>query len=226
MTEDVSQYLEPGPCVQSDHPEVIAFAEKWAGDAADDRQVAVNLYYAVRDGIRYDPYSAQINTEGLSASRALREGRGYCVAKAVLLAAACRARGIPARLGFADVRNHLSTARMRERMNTDVFYWHGYTAIFLDGAWIKATPSFNIELCEKFGLLPLDFDGTEDSIFHPFDGSGQRHMEYLYDHGEFAEPPIEAISRSFTECYAHWNDGQRGFTGDFEAEVSRETAGG
>ena len=53
MTEDLAQYLEPGPTVQSDHPDVISFARKWGGDATDHRQIAVNLYYAVRDRIRY-----------------------------------------------------------------------------------------------------------------------------------------------------------------------------
>jgi len=99
-----------------------------------------------------------------------------------LLAAACRVVGIPARVGLADVRNHLSTARLREKMGTDVFYRHGYTALHLNGQWVKATPAFNIELCEKLRLQPLDFDGTADSIYHPFDLQGQRHMEYLALH--------------------------------------------
>ena len=103
--------------------------------------------------------------------------------KATLLAAACRAIGIPARVGFADVRNHLSTARMREVMQTDVFYWHGYAVLLLDGAWRKATPAFNRELCERFDLLPLEFDGRADSLYHPFDRQGHRHMEYLADRG-------------------------------------------
>ena len=87
--------------------------------------------------------------------------------------------GIPARVGFADVRNHLSTARMREVMQTDVFYWHGYTDICIDGAWRKATPAFNVGLCERFDLLPLEFDGRADSLYHPFDRHGHRHMEYV-----------------------------------------------
>jgi transglutaminase-like putative cysteine protease len=109
----------------------------------------------------------------MRASSVLAAGHGWCVTKAALLAAACRAAGIPARPGFADVRNHLSTERMRQTMTTDVFAWHGYTDIWLDGAWRKATPAFNVELCERFGLLPLEFDGQADSIYHPFDPRGQ-----------------------------------------------------
>lgn len=51
------------------------------------------------------------------------------------------------------------------------------TAIHLDGRWVKSTPAFNIELCEKFGLRPAEFDGAADSIYHPFELAGNRHME-------------------------------------------------
>jgi transglutaminase-like putative cysteine protease len=132
----------------------------------------VALVYAVRDGFRYDPYRIDLSPAGMKASTVLANGYGWCVPKATLLAAACRAAGIPARLGFADVRNHLSTERMRETMKTDLFVWHGYTDLWIDGAWRKATPAFNLALCERFGLLPLDFDGLHDSIYHPFDLRG------------------------------------------------------
>lgn len=223
MTDNLDAFIKPGPTVESDHPDVAAFARRAAGDAESDKDKAINLYYAVRDEFRYDPYSSSLDVAGLSASRVLRERRGYCVSKAVLLAAACRAEGIPARLGFADVRNHLATEKMRERMKTDVFYWHGYTAIYLDGKWVKSTPAFNIELCEKFGLLPLEFDGETDSIFHPFDAAGEQHMEYLNFRGEYAEPPIADMRRTYDEYYTHWQASQREQRADFDAEVAADT---
>ena len=164
--------LSPTPFIDSEHPEVIDFTREYEGTGSDLER-AVHLYYAVRDGFRYDPYGAGIDVEGMRASATLASGRGWCVAKAILLAACCRASNIPARLGFADVRNHLSTANLRDMMKTDVFYWHGYTSIGLEGRWVKATPAFNVELCEKFGLLPLEFDGRSDSIYHPFDRDGE-----------------------------------------------------
>jgi transglutaminase-like putative cysteine protease len=151
------------------------------------------------------------------------------VTKAALLAAAARAAGIPARLGFADVRNHLSTQRMRDTMSTDVFVWHGYTELWLEGAWRKATPAFNIELCDRFGLLPLDFDGRSDSIYHPFDTSGQRHMEYLRDRGSFADVPLARIVADFRAVYPQWLHGPDARSGlhasDFLADVAREPSG-
>ena len=222
MSDDPSAFLQPGPTVESAHPDIVAFAKAAAGEAETQTKTAIALYYAVRDRIRYNPYIAAIEVEAFRASKTLADGQGYCVAKAILLAAACRALGIPARLGFADVRNHLSTEKMRQRMKTDLFYWHGYTDIYLDGKWVKATPAFNIELCEKFGLKPLEFDGGEDSIYHPFDVAGSRHMEYLNFRGTFAEPPLEQIQATFVAEYDHWRNRTGEPVGDFEAEVAED----
>jgi transglutaminase-like putative cysteine protease len=213
--------LAPSATVDSDHPSVVSFAEASARGAQDACDRAVKLYYAVRDGIRYDPYSLRMTVPGLRASTTVEAGRAWCVPKAVLLAACCRALGIPARLGFADVKNHLSTERLRQSMNTDVFYWHGYTAIQLGGKWVKATPAFNIELCEKFRIKPLEFDGTEDSIYHPFDLEGRRHMEYLRFHGEYDDVPLDEIMAAFVRHYSgNLYDAP---SGDFEREVEEET---
>jgi hypothetical protein len=106
-------------------------------------------------------------------------------------------------------------------MKTDVFYYHGYSSIYLDGGWLKATPAFNIELCKKFRLLPLEFDGTEDSIYHAFDVDGRKHMEYIRDRGEFADVPLEDLQRTLRE---HYPSMALGFEGaDFESDVARET---
>ncbi len=222
--------LAPTPVIDSDHPAVREFAESRAAGAASNTQRAIKLYYAVRDEVRYDPYRAAIEVHTLRASATLERGRSWCVSKAVLLAAACRAIGIPSRLGFADVRNHLSTARMREQMKTDVFYWHGYTSILLgdEPRWVKATPAFNIELCEKFGLLPLDFDGQTDSVYHPFDREGRQHMEYVNERGEFADLPLDAMVATFREEYPamafEGDDADHAFgaEADFDKDVADE----
>lgn len=225
MHTDMQQYLEPTPTIDYDHPLVEEFARKHAVNPHEGREQAVRLYFAVRDGIRYDPYLLNLSVQGLKASTTLMVGRGWCVAKAILLAACCRYHGIPARLGYADVRNHLSTARMREQMKTDVFYWHGYTSIFLDGKWLKATPAFNIELCEKFRLKPLDFDGYSDSIYQPFDLDGNRHMDYLKYRGEFADVPIDLIIDTFRREYGADDAAIESLKGaDFDREADRENS--
>jgi transglutaminase-like putative cysteine protease len=215
----MQKYLRSTPTINYEDPAVTAFARNAAGDIADDRERAVKLYYAVRDGIRYDPYTVRFSVEGLRASETLRRGRGWCVPKAILLASCCRLFNIPARLGYADVRNHLSTARMRELMTTDVFYWHGYTSIYLGGRWLKATPAFNVELCDRFRLLPLEFDGERDSIYHPLDRDGNRHMDYLKYRGEFADVPIDEIRDTFLDVYPTIRSLENG---DFEKDVDGE----
>ena len=220
------QHLRATPLIDADHPDVQAFAREHA-QGAGERARAVALVHAVRDGFRYDPYRIDLSPNGMRASTVLANGYGWCVPKATLLTAVARAAGIPARLGFADVRNHMSTERMRETMKTDLFIWHGYTELWLEGAWRKATPAFNIELCEKFGLLPLDFDGVHDSIYHAFDKAGNRHMEYVNERGAFDDLPLDRLVADFHATYPGWVPGdvlQSELTqGDFLADVARET---
>jgi transglutaminase-like putative cysteine protease len=221
--------LAPGEHVDADHRDVVEFAKAQTREASGEREAAVCLYYAVRDGFRYDPYMAGSSPEALRASATLRAERGWCVSKAVLLAACCRAVGIGARLGFADVCNHLSTARMREFMGTDVFYYHGYTQLLIDDRWLKATPAFNIGLCEKMGLLPLEFDGLSDSLYHPYDREGRQHMEYIRDHGVFDAVPVDAMVATWHRHYPQAGSGlnfarDAAVDGsDFESEVEAES---
>jgi transglutaminase-like putative cysteine protease len=196
----VKQYLEPARYIDSAHPAVAAFAARHAGEG-DDRERAVALYYAVRDGIRYNPFLDFSDDAVFRGSACLDSSEGFCIGKAALLAAVARAAGIPARVGFADVKNHLTTPQLRERMGSDLFIYHGYNELFLDGKWVKATPAFNRELCERFRVKPLEFDGREDSIFHPFDADDRRHMEYLRDRGSHADVPVEEITKAFREAY-------------------------
>jgi transglutaminase-like putative cysteine protease len=215
--------LSPTDLIDCGHPAVAGFAAR-AADGCSDQERAVALYYAVRDGFRYDPYRVDLAPAGMRASTVIEKGYGWCVPKATLLAAACRAVGIPARLGFADVRNHLSTARMRALMQTDVFHWHGYTEIYLDARWVKATPAFNRELCDRFDLRPLEFDGRSDSLYHPFDRTGRRHMEYVADHGSFDDVPLAIITAELARLYPAWCAQALGPGGDqFLADVERET---
>jgi transglutaminase-like putative cysteine protease len=218
------EYLRPTSYIDADAPAVVAFASDAVGDARSDSERAIRLFYAVRDGIRYTPYGLGLVAEAFKASAVLEEKSGFCVQKAIVLCAAARSVGVAARLGFADVRNHLCTERLRALMRTDVFAFHGFTELFLGGRWVKATPTFNQSLCERFGVLPLDFDGEHDAIFHPFDTAGKRHMEYLRYHGTFADFPLQRMVSVFRETYPHFfGDGFQPLPGgDFDAEATAE----
>jgi hypothetical protein len=86
-------------------------------------------------------------------------------------------------------------------MGSDLFVYHGYTELQLEGRWVKATPAFNVELCRRFRVKPLEFDGREDSIFHPYDEEDRRHMEYLRERGSHADVPVAEIMQAFREAY-------------------------
>jgi len=208
--------------IDKDHPDIIAFSTQHAKKGMSDQERAVGLYYAVRDLIRYNPYSIEPVKSSMKASAVLARGEGYCVAKAVLLAACLRSRGIPARMGFADVKNHLNTERLKALMETDLFVWHGFTEVYLNGKWVKATPAFNLGLCEAFNVKPLEFDGTRDSIFHPFDNLGNRHMEYVTEHGSFDDLPWDRALAAMKQAYPRYFETCEPGTGDFRAEAVRE----
>ena len=194
--------LASTPVIDVAHPRVQALARELQWPQASVREQAVHLYGAVRDGFLYDPYHIDLSIEGMCASTVIERGKGWCVPKATLLAALCRALGIPARIGLADVKNHVTTPRLRAMMDTDVFYRHGYVLIWIEGRWVKATPAFNATLCEKMRVSPLEFDGVHDSISHPFDLEGQQHMEYLTDHGGYDEVPLDEIRPVYERYYA------------------------
>ena len=195
------EFLQPTYFINCDDERILELSQGIIRNENDPINKAVALYYVVRDDFRYDPYGISMQPEDFKATSILVSKKGWCVSKAILLAACCRSVGIPSRLGFADVTNHLSTERMRQMMKTDVFYWHGYTSLYLEDKWVKATPAFNIELCQKFNLKPLEFNGLEDSIYHEFDELGNRHMEYLHNRGEYSDLPLDDLVQTFNEHY-------------------------
>ena len=187
--------------VDSDHEAIRTWSHEVTAGAGDDRERAVALYYRVRDDIRYDPYALAVDRDDLKASAVLSGDRNWCIPKAVLLCAGSRAVGVACRLGFADVRNHLASEKLLEQMGTDVFAFHGYVEFRLEDRWVKATPAFNLEMCTRFGVKPLEFDGSEDSLYHAFDVEGRRHMEYIRQRGTFADLPFDTINATFAEIY-------------------------
>ncbi|HJY78615.1 MAG TPA: transglutaminase family protein [Burkholderiales bacterium] len=196
----MNEYLKPGRFVDSAHPAVADFANK-SCNGTNEREKAVSLYYAVRDRIRYNPFQNFTLDDTYRASVCIEQGSGWCVPKAALLAACARAVGIPARVGYADVKNHITTPGLTAKMGTDLFVFHGYTELLLEGKWVKATPAFNLSLCTRFRVKPLEFDGRTDSLFHPFDEDNRRHMEYVRERGSYDDVPADEIRRAFSETY-------------------------
>ena len=205
MTLDFSTsgFLAPTEFVDSNSPEIREFVARSLSDAGDlsETEKAIRLFDAVRDQIRYNPFEIGTIADEYRASRIAGKPTNYCVPKAILLTAALRAAGVPAAVGFADVRNHLNSPKLAELMGTDLFIYHGYVAVWLEGRQFKVTPAFNTEMCERFGVRQLIFDGKSDALFHEFDRNSQRHMEYVNDRGWFLDPPIEQLLEDFRATY-------------------------
>jgi transglutaminase-like putative cysteine protease len=201
MDKTYLQYLNPTEILDSDNESIMAFAQKITAGKTDSIERAIALYYAVRDGIWYDPYVPFHEPKHYLSSFVLKRGTGFCIHKAGLLATLARACQIPARLGFANVRNHLTDSQLSKHLGTDIFSFHGYTEFFLEDRWVKATPAFNKELCEKSGVIPLEFDGINDSIFQATDIKKQKFMEYVDDLGIWADIPVEAIVIEWKRIY-------------------------
>lgn len=202
MTTEKSEYLEPTKIIDSDNREIVRYALRAIEDADDDPvSKAVKLYYAVRDPIWYDPYLPFYRPEHYRASHVLESGRAFCVGKASLLCALGRVCGIPSRVGFATVRNHLATKQLIEFLGCDLFVCHGFVEFFLGGRWVKATPTFNVELCTRHKVIPLEFNGREDSIFHAYNTDKKQFMEYLELNGTYADIPVDEIVAAWKKVY-------------------------
>ena len=98
---ELAEALRPGLIVDSGDPDVRRFAEQAVGQASTPASEALALERAVQSAIRTRDLGTLMGT----ASQTLRDGRGDCTEHAVLLAACCRARGIPARLVAGIVPN-------------------------------------------------------------------------------------------------------------------------
>lgn len=218
----MKKFLAPATYIDSDSPQVIAFAAQAVVGITDPHAAILRLYAIIRDTIIYDPYVNFADPMNFRASGVLAAGRGFCIGKSALLAASARVIGVPARVGYADVRNHLTSPRLYQMTKTDIFIWHSYTELYLSDRWIKATPVFDLALCKRVGLKPLEFDAKTDSLFQPFDQAGRRHMEYLKDHGAFADVPFDVIQTEFLKTYPGLMAGG-GLTGDFKSEAVAQT---
>lgn len=200
--ESDDAYLRPTFFLDSDSAEVVEFAEAAIGSETDPVRKGVKLFYAVRDGFRYDPFAIWLAPDAFQAGAVIRNAHGFCITKAVLLAAAARAVGIPSAIGLSDVINHFTSEKLKQAMgHREVFIHHGYAALYLGGRWVKAAPAFNIELCTRFGVPPTDFDGIDDAMLQKYDADRNIRMEYLRDHGFWSDLPFNRVKDDMEGYY-------------------------
>lgn len=205
----MEQFLMPTEFLDCDHDSVQAYAARNTIGTSSDTERGIKLYYAVRDDLQYDPYLLDLRRESLRASTLLTKNRGYCVEKAILLAAAARAVRIPSRLSFYIVRNHIATEKLAKALEKDYLVFHGAAEMYLEGKWVKATPAFNKRLCDFLGVEPIEFDGKSDAIFQEYDRKGNVFMEYLHDYGAFEDMPYQMFLDELDKHYPHLTNNPR-----------------
>ena len=185
---------EPTEFLDYEAPAVRDFLARTLPDRARPvSELAVDLYYAVRDGIDYEIYGVELSRPSMRASAVVEHGRGLCIHKSILYAACTRALGVPSRLVFVDVRNHVASPRLKRYLGGDVVHYHCFTQLHLDERWVSATPVFSARLCRLYRMAPLDFDGSTDAVLQPYDEQGKAHMEFVREHGVFDDLPYERV---------------------------------
>jgi len=190
---ETDTYLEATEAIDCDSEAIQRLAEDLTSGCASDEEKAVKLFYFVRDSIRYNIYMISAYLEDFKASTVLARGKGYCVQKAVLLTALGRAARIPTRLAFAKIKNSRVPPSLLEKTGTNIFPAHGYNQFQLLGRWVSAAATFDKELCQKNGLLSVEFDGVHDALLPRADLAGNPYIEYVELYGPQADVPMEWI---------------------------------
>ncbi len=201
MDAPLEEYLKPTPAIDCDSPSIKEKAQSLIREREKDTERAKCLFYFVRDEIKYDLFAPHYLPEHFRASATLARGEGYCVQKAILLSALARAVNIPVRVGFARIRNNVMPQWLIEILGTNILPCHGYSELYIERKWVKATPAFDLEMCQRNRYLPVEFDGKSDAMFPSYTQDGERHMDYLKYLGYYQDPPVDEIVDNLKRRY-------------------------
>lgn len=195
------EYLQPTEFIDSDSQLIRDKALEILGLSKNRRDLAVKLFYFVRDKVKYYVFAEYFNRRAYRASETLKRGWGYCVQKAILLAALSRAVGIPAKVCFADIINHSLPRHIYEVLKTNMFVYHGYAEILLGDKWIKLTPIFDKEALNKMNVKGMEFNGENNVMLPQYNEGGGRLFEYIGDRGCYSDLPYENLVNEFQRVY-------------------------
>jgi hypothetical protein len=218
---DMEIYLQPTKFFDFNKSNVKQKAKEITRGISTDKEKAKALFYWVRDEIKYNMqlFIPKI-INNFKASKVLQKKQGFCVSKSILLSSLARAVGIPARIHLVDLINHLISQKVIDFMGTNIMFYHGFSEFYLNGKWIKLTPSFDQGTAIKGKFLPMvEFDGEHDAVFPPYDINGNKFGEYVGDRGVHADLPIGEIDKIFEEKYDIY---RKFLNGAVKAENNRE----
>jgi transglutaminase-like putative cysteine protease len=204
---NLENYLKPTFYLNYEDERFQEFIKPFA-EIQDKSIRAEQFYLHVRDYFLYDPYHLDLRPSALQASHLVAKNRAWCVEKAIVFAAGLRAFGIPARLGYAIVENHIGVEKLIRILKSNKIVFHGYVEVYLDKfqSWTKATPAFDVRVCRLNKVEPLIWNGTRDSLFQAY-SQGNKFMEYHHNYGTFDDVPSELMQREMRKYYPHLFDG-------------------
>jgi transglutaminase-like putative cysteine protease len=210
---DFQKYLVETEIMDFSHPLFDLFIDDILSESTQLEQILA-LYLKVRDGFLYDPYHLDLRPPGLKASHVLGKKRAWCVEKAIVFAAGARKLGVPSRLGYAIVKNHIGVEKLESYLKRPEIVFHGYVEVYLNDKWVSCTPAFDQRICRLSKVPPLDFDGINDSMFQAF-ADGNKYMEYVHYYGTFDDVPVQLMNDEMQKYYPHlfekvWNE--KGFS--------------
>ncbi|MHA2334755.1 MAG: transglutaminase-like domain-containing protein [Candidatus Hodarchaeales archaeon] len=201
----MKDYLSSTETINFDRSEINEKAKDLTKDLENAEDKAKALFYYVRDEIKYRVFTSYPDFDDFKATAALEKKVSFCIPKAILLISLARVSGIPARLHFADIRNLLLPPSLHEAIGTDVMLYHGYVGLYINGKWVKLNPAFDKDLCKRHDLIPVDFEGSADALFHRHDRKGRIHIEYLKDRGHFADYNREMYDEMISTFKEYYN---------------------
>lgn len=216
---DISENLEPflketNYCDYS-HSDIQKIARQFKKKYPDKKELAVALFYYVRDNILY-----RVGHWNKKASETLFEGRGSCTNKANLLVALMRVVGMPAGYGLLRVKGReyfgeIVPSFLKKRISKESIHIHAY--VYLKDKWIKCDPADDKKLSENTSYFNpqsklVDWDGKSNAMLN-LDQSHILNNEGLLndiDHIMSKKPrnakgiPLE-IGNLYVE-FLRWND--------------------
>jgi transglutaminase-like putative cysteine protease len=213
----MDKFLKTTYFLDYNEPSIMQKTLALTENISDEKKKAVKLFYFVRDSIKYNPYSPWDKKEYYKSSVILKRGYGYCIQKAVLLCSMLRCANIPSKLIFVDIKNYKAPEKLTKLFG-NTYHFHGYCGIYLDSKWLGAAPTFNIEMCDKFGYKPSEFNGSNNALLEKFNSKNELTFEYLKERGEFDDLPFEFIMEGFknelgSRVYEQWIEYVKNYNG-------------
>ena len=190
---DPKSSLPPSFCIDSDAKNVREKAARLTACLNGARDKARKLFDYVRDEIRYNFAPAVYERSHFKASHALELGNGFCMQKAALYAALCRAAGIPARIGFQHLVDYKIVGPFYDMLGGNELDNHGMNAIYLDGRWIAVDATLDRALCERKNYRLVEFDGRHDALLPKTDRDGKLHFTLEKQKGFYNDTPQFAM---------------------------------